>query len=173
MLTETIRIARLIPSVLGAAVVLTTGTLTLSGCAALELNVQAYSGARQPADNVAEVRPLSAQVLAIDGAPVKGHCGGRVLRPCNIFLLPGSHSLRVQPMAAYGGGGPGYIAPTVATPGMYLTSSSGYAPVGRPATATWAFVGGHDYTLLPCGQCVPSGLGLFDETAKQGITARQ
>jgi hypothetical protein len=151
---------------------LAISALALGGCAALDLNVQAYSGAEQPISHVAEVRPLSAQILSVDGAPLKGQCGGRVLRKCNVFLLPGLHSMRVQAMAAYGGGGPDYIAPTVATPGMYLTSSSGYAPVGHPVTVKWVFAAGHDYTLLPCGNCVSSGIGLFDNTTKQGVTAQ-
>lgn len=153
-------------------ILLSCSALAITGCAALDLNVQAYSGAKQPIGHVAEVRPLSAQILAVDGAPLKGKCGGRVLRKCNVFLLPGLHSMRVQSMTSFGGGGPDYIAPTVATPGMYLTSSSGYAPVGPPVTVKWLFAAGHNYTLLPCGNCVPSGVGLFDNTTNKGILAQ-
>lgn len=153
MLSRTKRVNRS-PLFAPTLMLLTCSALALSGCAALDLNVQAYPGARQPIGQVAKLRPLSVQILSVDGVPIKGKCGGQALRHCYVFLLPGSHSLRIQPMAAYGGGGPEYIAPTVATPGMYLTSSSGYTPVGDSVTVDWTFVADHSYTVIPSASCV-------------------
>lgn len=167
------------------SVVLVCSALTLAACTSLD--VQAYPGAERPESQVAKLQPLSARILSIDGAAVEKQCGGRVAKNCNVVVLPGLHSMQVQPMSATGGEGPTYIAPTVATPGMFLQSSAGYVPVGHPVTVKYVFMAGHDYTLFPFGTCVPNpaatspqeraasehkGVCLMDNTTKQGVPAQ-
>lgn len=125
--------------------------LILAGCAAM--NLQAYSGARRPLGQVAKLWALEAQILSVDGVPLTEQCGGR-MKDCNILLLPGMHSMRVQPLSLKGGEGPGYIAPTAATPGMYIASSSYYLPVGDPVTVRYAVLADHKYSLITDRNCI-------------------
>lgn len=132
--------------------VLGCGTAMLGGCAAI--NIQTYSGAKQPTNQVARLRPLSAQILSVDGAPVKEQCGGRLMRKCYVFFLPGLHSVKIQPISLEGGGGLGYIPPTVATPGMFITDPYYYQNVGSPIKVKYMFLAGHDYSFLSAGICL-------------------
>ncbi|HZT01587.1 MAG TPA: hypothetical protein VFA39_04910 [Steroidobacteraceae bacterium] len=132
---------------------LVCSALALTGCATT-VNVQAYPGARRPAQEVAKVRALESQILSVDGAPTAAQCGGRLMNDCYVLFLPGSHSMSVQPMSLNGGSGPGYIAPTVATPGMYMSSSAYYLPVGTPVMVRYAVEGGHSYSLITDKTCV-------------------
>lgn len=127
--------------------------LILSGCATT-LNVQAYTGARRPAKAVAKLRAVESQILSVDGAPMQAQCGGRLMNDCYVSLLPGSHSMSVQPMSFNGTSGPGYIAPTAATPGMYVSSSAYYLPAGSPVAVRYAVEAGHSYSLITDKNCV-------------------
>lgn len=137
---------RVLPALLCSA-------FALTGCATT-LDVQAYPGAKRPAQEVAKVRALESQILSVDGAPTQAQCGGRLMNDCYVVFLPGSHSMSVQPMSLNGGSGPGYIAPTVATPGMYMSSSAYYLPVGTPVTVRYAVEAGHNYSLITDQTCV-------------------
>lgn len=127
--------------------------IMLSGCATT-LDVQAYTGASRPAKDVARLQALQSQILAVDGAPMQAQCGGRLMNDCYVLLLPGSHSMSVQPMSFNGTSGPGYIAPTAATPGMYVSSSAYYLPAGSPVTVRYAVEAGHSYSLITGRNCV-------------------
>lgn len=152
MVPETDRPSRSLLCAVRASAASTCCAFVVSGCAAL--NVQAYSGATRPADQVAKLRALEAQILTVDDTSIKEQCGGRLMKDCYVFLLPGPHSMRVQPMSLNGGGGPGYIAPTAATSGMYAASSAYYLPVGDPVTVKYVVLAGHDYSLMTNRNCV-------------------
>ena len=94
---------------------LTCSAFALNGCAAL--NVQTYSGARLPLDDVAKVRPLSVQTLSVDAIPMKEQCGGRLMKDCNVLLLPGSRFMRIQLMSLDGSGGAATYLQTSPRPG--------------------------------------------------------
>jgi hypothetical protein len=136
-----------------ASLALLCAAFMLAGCATT-LNVQAYTGASRPAKEVARMRALESQILAVDGAAMQGQCGGRLMNDCYISLLPGPHSMSVQPMSLNGGSGPGYIAPTAATPGMYVSDSAYYLPVGSPVAVRYAVEAGHSYSLITDKNCV-------------------
>lgn len=125
----------------------------LSGCATT-LHVQAYAGASRPANEVASLRALESQILLVDGAAMQEQCGGRLMSDCYISLLPGLHSMSVQPMSLNGVSGPGYIAPTAATPGMYVSDSAYYLPVGRPVMVRYTVEAGQSYSLITDTTCV-------------------
>lgn len=136
-----------------ASLALLCSAFILSGCATTT-NVQAYTGAGRPANEVARLRALESQILAVDGASMQGQCGGRLMNDCYISLLPGPHSMSVQPMSLNGVSGPGYIAPTAATPGMYVSDSAYYLPVGSPVTVRYTVEAGHSYSLITDNTCV-------------------
>lgn len=138
---------------LRTSLALLCGAFILSGCATT-LNIQAYGGSRRPASEVAKLRALESQILSVDGAPMQAQCGGRLMNDCYVSLLPGSHSMSIQPMSLNGESGPGYIAPTAATPGMYVSDSAYYLPAGNPVTVRYAVEAGHSYSLITDKDCV-------------------
>lgn len=153
MLPETDHPNRLVLLLIRASLALLCSAFMLTGCAMTQ-NVQAYTGASRPAKDVASVRALESQILAVDGAAMQGQCGGRLMNDCYISLLPGSHSMSVQPMSLNGESGPGYIAPTSATPGMYVSDSAYYSPVGGPVAVRYTVEAGHSYSLITDRECV-------------------
>jgi hypothetical protein len=140
-----------VPLPVRTSLALLCSAFVLTGCAT---TIQTYSGAGRPAKEVAQLQALQAQILSVDGAAIKEQCGGRLMDHCYISLLPGSHSISVQPMSLNGVSGPGNIAPTAATPGMYVSSSAYYLPVGSPVTVRYAVEAGHNYSLLTTDTCL-------------------
>src|SRR5258708_3678023 len=140
----------------------------LSGCDTLRTtDAQAYSGARLPANQVAVLHPLISQILLVDDATMDEKCGAG--RSCNVSLLPGTHTVQVQPMSLTGGGSPGYVGATSATPAMTISSSFHYFKIGDPMTIRYPFSAGHEYQLLP--DKGGSTMLLFDKTTKQEVRA--
>ena len=138
----------------------------LSGCSTFKTTeVQAYSGVRLPADRVAVIEPQNAQILLVDGTAINEKCG--VDAKCKLSLLEGKHSVQVQPMALGGGGSPGYIGATSATPAMTMSSSYRYTKSGSEVTLRYPFSAGHEYTLLGLGG---GAMTLIDKTAHMLVT---
>src|SRR5258708_33944886 len=73
----------------------------LSGCDTLRTtDVQAYSGARLQANQVAVLHPLISQILLVDDATMDEKC--QAGRSCNVSLLPSTHTVQVQPISHTG-----------------------------------------------------------------------
>src|SRR6185437_10380385 len=71
-----------------ASLALLCAAFMLAGCATT-LNVQAYTGARRPAKEVARLRALESEIPAVDGAARQSLRGGRLISGRYLALLPG------------------------------------------------------------------------------------
>ena len=70
-------------------------------------------------------------------------------------------------MSLGGGGSPGYIGATSATPAMTMSSSYRYTKSGSAVTLRYPFSAGHEYTLLGLGG---GTMTLMDKTAHMLVT---
>ena len=141
----------------------------LSGCSTFKtIEVQAYSGVRLPVDRVAVIQPANARILAVDGATINEKCGGEA--KCKLSLLEGKHSVQAQPVSLGGGGSPGYIGATSATPAMTMSSSLRYNNNGPTVTLRYPFSAGHEYSLLGLGD---GAMTLIDNTSHVLVTGER